>query len=111
MTEIIDGEVVVIRDGDFVEAVFYRQFYCSIFEFAEEVKQYLSVKSFEQPNLSYMIMQEGRLKAIEKKTDFFDEFEEFIKLFNNKSSAKCDCGSLNFVYLNSPQTFCPNCKK
>ncbi|MEG2116735.1 MAG: hypothetical protein RRZ69_03555 [Clostridia bacterium] len=110
MIEIIDGDVVVVRDGEFVEAVYYRQFYDDISQLVDQVIEYLNDKKFKEPNLSFMKFVDTRLVPIEKGCEFFDEFVQFARIFNFENCV-CDvCGHLQFIFLDTTKTFCPTCK-
>lgn len=106
-----DGEVVVIRNGDVVRSIFYREYYSSIEEFIEEIEMYLSVNNFENPNLSFMEIVDSKFTILPQ-NGFYREFVKVKKHFNIDSSLSCKfCGTLNFLYLKDSTTYCPNCKK
>ena len=106
-----NGEVVVIRDGDYVEAVFYRKCYDDLSAVVDEVIQYLNEKKFENPNLSYMTISEERFTQISRENPCYEEFEEFGRIFNHRDYCCEICGALNFIYLEKEQVYCPACKK
>ena len=106
-----NGEVVVIRDGDYVEAVFYRKCYDDLSGVIDEVLQYLNEKKFENPNLSYMEIRDGRFVQMESENPIYEEFEEFARIFNHRDYCCATCGALNFVYLDRVDIYCPVCKK
>ncbi len=109
--QIENGEVIVIRDGDYVEAVFYRKCYDDLSAVVDEVLMYLNEKKFENPNMSYMEIDGGNLKQINIDVPFYEEYEEFARIFNHRNY-KCEtCTSLNFIYLDKQDTYCPKCKK
>lgn len=106
-----DGKVVVIRDGDYVEGVFYREFYSSIDDFLDEVNMFLSVKNYDNPNISFMEIKDGKFACLDD-CDFLNEFSFAKEYFGITSKAFCEqCKNANFIYLNSSDTYCPSCKK
>lgn len=110
MIEIIDGDVVVIRDGDLVEAVYYRQFYESISELVDQVIEYLNGKKFAEPNISFMQFIDCKLETIKTDSLFYAEFDEFARIFNFENFVCKDCNSLNFIFLDSNKMYCPKCR-
>lgn len=110
MIEMKDGNVVVIRDGDFVEAIYYREFYNDISELVDQVIEYLNAKKFDEPNLSYMQVVDGNFVVLENDNDFFNEFENFARIFNFATPTCDNCGHLTFIYLDKTKKYCHHCK-
>lgn len=108
--QIENGNVVVIRDGDYVVACYYRKFYKSVSELADEVINYLNTKKPKNPNFSFMQINEKKFLPLEMGCDFYNEFDFFVKIFNNPMVICPKCGNLLFVYPDSPNSYCHNCK-
>ncbi len=110
MTELKEGNVVVIRNGDYVEAIYYREFYEDVSDLADEVINYLNDKRFAEPNFSFMQVVGERLSPCDKNGEFYNEFPFFARIFNCPVAVCESCQGLNFVYPDSTKTYCHSCK-
>lgn len=110
MTEVPNGNVVVIRDGDYVQCIFYRKFYSSAKSFFAEIRYYLEEHRFEDTNIGYMKVKDNRFVP---PTDsrFIAEFKHLLEEFELPSNPYCECGTPVFAYLYDTKTYCPNCRK
>ena len=110
MMEVIDGDVVVVRDGDFVEFVIYRHLFKSSKKFFEEVKYLLEERKLENPNLCYMRIENNKFTPVKEGT-FHAEYPKILKYFKLDSTPYCEkCASCVFAYFYDEKTYCPKCK-
>ena len=108
--EVPNGNVVVIRDGDFVQCIFYRKFYRSAHTFFNEIRYYLEEHRFEDTNIGYMKIVGNKFVPPTDKR-FIAEFKKLLDEFEIPSPPYCDCETPVFAYLYDTKTYCPKCKK
>lgn len=110
MIEVQNGNVVVIRDGDYVQCIFYRKYYSSAETFFAEIRYYLEEHRFDDTNIGYMKIEDNRFVPPTDKR-FIAEFASLLAEFDIPSNPYCECGTPVFAYLYDTKTYCPRCRR